>query len=211
MTDSYPKLQRLRLSPAAFTSLRLAIATTLRTSTKATGPAILILALILIGCTHTEAVWPTDYDRINAQIASQPAIVHLDFGKQYSTKALELSADTTTWLDPATSVQMSVPTSWVTTVSVAQPGHGALKGLGIGVTAGALTGALIGVASHEPNLAIDKGFAALVGAAVFGGAGLVIGPIVGSLTRKDVYQLLPSELSSSGHDASVLDKNEQDL
>lgn len=131
---------------------------------------VLILALLITGCTQTRTVGSTGaettFQELNAQTATRRATVQLNFGKRYPAEDLELTLDSAMWFDPTTGIQMSVPTSSVTKISVARPGRGALQGLGTGVGGGAITGALIGVATHEPNILLTKSETALLGAIV---------------------------------------------
>lgn len=155
---------------------------------------VLLLALLTTGCAQTRTVGSTagvetTFQELNARTATRKATVQLDSGKHYSARALRLTSDSAAWFDSARGVQMSVPTSSVTRIRIARSGRGALQGLRIGVGVGASIGALISAESHEPNLVLSKGSAALIGGALFGGAGLLIGSAVGMRTGRDVYHL----------------------
>lgn len=175
---------------------------------------VLLLALLTTGCVQTRTAGPTasyetTFYELNWQTATRKATVQLNNGKRYPAQALRLRPDSATWFDPTTGIHMSVPTSWVTKVSVAQPGRGALRGLGIGAGVGAITGALFGVVTHEPNLVLRQSEAALIGALVFGGAGLLVGSAVGALSSRRVYHPdppppLPDEPTEDPSDAPTI-------
>jgi hypothetical protein len=88
-----------------------------------------------------------------------------------------------------------VATSEIGTVVIKKRGRGALEGLGIGILAGAVTGALIGFASGDDDpqtvfLPLTAEEKALEGGIVLGGAGGLLGlPIGAAVGSKDKFVL----------------------
>jgi hypothetical protein len=71
-------------------------------------------------------------------------------------------------------------------------GKGALRGAGIGLLAGGVGGAALGVALDSPDDWFSGGELAAGGAIVFGGAGALIGALVGAASPGERWETVPT-------------------
>ena len=159
---------------------------------------ILLLSVLLLatGCTHQRVVAPADVDSVvdlNQRAGQHNVTVTLANGAVYDGRALQMAADSTSWLVDDTQEVKRVATSDVVKVEVLDRGRGALRGAAKGGLAGGLLGAttLLLVSSCSDCLFEDAGVGdALALGAVYGlymgFGGLVVGAILGS---KDVYMI----------------------
>lgn len=73
---------------------------------------------MLLGCTHTQTVVPLDdqWDEVNRRAADRTAVATLEDGRQISAKNLQLTPDSTSWLDPETGAVRNVATASITDI-----------------------------------------------------------------------------------------------
>ena len=145
-----------------------------------------LAVLVLAGCTHSHplnAASPESRSHVNARAEQKSALVTLYDGEEVRARSLHVAPDVTTWLDPKTGTMRSVPTSELASVRFTDRGRGVLEGLGLGTAIGVVSGAVVG-AYAEAN-GDEGGYVsievpgAILGGAVFGSLGLLIGGIAG--------------------------------
>lgn len=111
----------------------------------------LLLATLLFsvtGCTHQRAVTPTEVESIadlNKRAGQNAVTVTLAGGPVYSGRALQMAADSTSWLMKDSDEVKSVATNDVVTIEIRNRGRGALEGLATGAVAGTLAGVTLGL------------------------------------------------------------------
>lgn len=161
-------------------------------------PFVLLLAT---GCTHQRVVAPADVDSVidlNQRAGQHNVTVTLSNGVVYYGRALQMAADSTSWLVEDTQEVTSVATDDVVAVEIQNRGRGALEGLATGAVAGTLTGVALGlIVGDDPpcedgwclfrTTAEEKAqlFGVLLGTTSALG-GLIRGAVRGS---RDVYQV----------------------
>lgn len=91
---------------------------------------------------------------------------------------------------------VSVPLTTIREFEVSHPvsnrGKGALIGLGVGVVSGAIVGAAEGSCTQDQICIAPRGSEPLIGAVVFGGAGALLGALLGSTIHSDRWESLSS-------------------
>lgn len=149
---------------------------------------VIISAIIFVSnCTHIRR--PFLFDDINKAGIGKKVGITLTNGCVFNGKSIQITHDSTSWLDSNTKNTQSIATSQIKSTVLKKSGRGALEGLGLGILSGAITGALIGFVSGDddpqtvflPYTAEEKavGYGVVLGAA--GGLlGLPIGAAVGS-------------------------------
>lgn len=164
----------------------------------------LLLAALLFsftGCTHQRAVFPTESESVvdlNKRAGQHAVTVTLADGAVYFGRALQMAADSTSWLMRNSHEVKSVATTDVVVIEIRNRGRGALEGLATGAIAGSLAGAALGlIAGDDPPCddgwcffrltAGDKAqlFGITLGT-ISGLGGLVRGAVRGS---RDVYHV----------------------
>ena len=153
-------------------------------------PALVVVVVVLAGCTQTRTLAPDDphrWDEVNGRGGrGEGAVVTLASGEAVRARAVHVAPDVATWLDPETGDGRSAPTGDVVSVTFSDPGRGALQGLAIGGTLGALLGMSAGTFVDfvddfgGPGDATVVGM--LVGGAVAGGLGALAGRARGGRT-----------------------------
>jgi hypothetical protein len=152
------------------------------------------MVLALAACTHNHAVVA-----LNPVSATAKATVELVDGREVEARAVPTPAGAR-WLTgievgPSGPLLDPAEIRRVTTVDHAR---GAWEGLGLGLLAGITTGAMIGLASGDDHCPPDgfcffqfsAGDKAILGGIVLGGAGLVVGGLLGAVVgSRDVYRL----------------------
>jgi len=162
----------------------------------------LLLSLnVATGCIHQRAVRPADVGSVidlNRRAGQHNVAVALANGAVYYGRALQMAADSTSWLVEDAYEVKSVATHDVVAVEIQNRGRGALEGLAMGAVAGTLTGVALGlIIGDDPpcedgwclfrTTAEEKAqmFGVLLGTTSALG-GLVRGAVRGS---RDVYQV----------------------
>jgi len=156
----------------------------------------LMLTIMFVGCTHNSTVRlrsSVDYALWNKRTLRKQPVVTLMDGQKHTANNLRFDPDSTSWVDPNTQRVIAVPTAEVSNVRIVSFGKGALEGLGLGLSIGALTGGLIGTTtSGDTGSGIQYSTGSRIGIAATG-LGLIgglIGLIIGSAKgSKDVYHI----------------------
>jgi hypothetical protein len=115
-----------------------------------------------------------------------------DFGLQKSVgTCLSLSQGVMAF-EPAGSSQLTIPTGSMTGLEISRGRKSnTLKGLGLGFLGGAALGAVIGLLVDEHGNDLAPWNAAVVGAAVFGAGGAVVGAGIGTAIKTDRWEEVP--------------------
>lgn len=109
-------------------------------------PAVFLLfALLLTGCASVHTVDPTGaegrtYAHVNAKSSGNLVHIALADGQQMKGFSFRATADTSSWIDPATNRFASVPTHAIREVTVYKPLRGAAEGLGAALGVGLVGG-----------------------------------------------------------------------
>ena len=157
---------------------------------------IMAATIITSGCTHLRTF--KTYDDINVVSKDRKGQIILVDGRGYDGRDFHLAEDSTHWRDLKTNKAQSISTSQIRELHIKKKGRGAWEGFGIGLVAGAATGALIGSANGDDPGVGEPGhdiFSATaeekaVGYGVLGGLlGGLIGLPVGASTGKDKFVL----------------------
>lgn len=110
-----------------------------------------LLAGLVMGCTHTQTVAPQDaqWREVNRRAEEKRATVIFVNDRTTAAKDLQLRPDSTSWLDPNTGTVQGAATSEVASISFKYRARGALEGLGVGLLFGAAGGAVLGSGGAE--------------------------------------------------------------
>jgi hypothetical protein len=161
-------------------------------------PLLAFSTFLLASCTHLRTF--KTYEDINTVSKDRKAQIILVNGRGYEGRDFHLAEDSTQWRDLNTNKAQSISTSEIREISIKNSGRGAWEGFGLGLLAGAATGAVIGFASGDDPGANGHGFEtlfahtagekALVYDVVTGGGGGLLGVVIGSSTgSKDKFVL----------------------
>jgi hypothetical protein len=167
--------------------------------------ALVLLTIVtaVSACAHTTYVGAPSAGtcrRINERTTGRDATIILANGDGFQAQGVLVAPDSTSWLDPHTDELRTVPTAEVLELRLVSHGKGALQGFGIGVLAGAVTGAAFGLADggdrRNEGLTLIRFTAAqraAMGATVFGGLGGLAGlPLGASMGSKDIFRFQAS-------------------
>jgi hypothetical protein len=150
------------------------------------------IAMLAWSCTTTRVLDRLPMERqlalANEEVRGRVADVQVA-GETRRATGVMLGAEETAWIDAASQETRRVPTAALQSVSYRSRATGALEGLGIGLVVGALTGAVIGLASGDdqcnPNQWCLLRFSAVqkeVGAGIaLGALGMISGVIIGAI------------------------------
>lgn len=172
--------------------------------------AVAVFVLVAcLGCTHTKTVH-TDTARFEAlqrNVTDERVTVTLVDQQYYrDVRLMRLTPHRTSWrMDDGQ--RMSVPTSSVHSISVVNRSRGQWEGFGLGLMAGALTGAFIGFGmGDDPEdqffafTAEDKAMAFAIPVGLLGGlTGVAVGGASGST---QTYYIAPAPLPPPRADRS---------
>lgn len=153
----------------------------------------LLLLLVVMGCAHTVPFDPETPDgraSVNERADRQRATITRHDGRHHLAEALRVDADSTFWFEPGTWEFFSIPTGDVASIAFPAEGGGAAEGFALGLAGGILLGYVVGTRSYEGKslLSQSRGENAMGGALLFGGAGALIGLLIGHDTeRTDVF------------------------
>ncbi len=97
--------------------------------------AILLFAMSLQGCTHTQRLSATSpqssYDRVNARLAGRTAKVRLDNGGLFDLHNVQLGPDSARWLSPIEG-RVTLPAQALISAEIKSASRGMLDGALIG-------------------------------------------------------------------------------
>ncbi len=159
-----------------------------------------VLAVLLVGCTHTRILNVSAADAraaINERASRGDAIITLDTGERVTTsRSLHVAPDVVTWIDPASDEIRSVSPSELVSVQFLSRGRGALEGLGFGFLVGTVVGAALGAAVTSDDCFTESDpcpiGGAVVGIVLFGVPSAGVGALVGvARGARYVYKVPP--------------------
>lgn len=165
------------------------------------GLLLILLFSVATGCTHQRVVLPADADSVvdfNQRAGPHNVTVTLANGAVYYGRALQMAADSTSWLEKDSQEVKSVATAEVIALEIQNRGRGALEGLAAGAVAGTLTGITLGlIVGDDPPCEEGWCFFRTTGrekAQLFGillGTTSALGGLIRGAVRgsKDVYQV----------------------
>ncbi len=150
---------------------------------------VLLVVLTANGCVTMHRIRTTEsadsaYAKITRRAERTDAIVTLRSGETSRVSRLQMSADSTSWWDPASTSRTAFRTAQITRVELRNRAAGAGRGALIGALSGVAFAAL-GVAGGLP---FDSSF--FVPATFFGGFGAVFGAL---LYGQEVYRFPAKE------------------
>jgi len=140
---------------------------------------LIALTVFISGCTHTRHFSTTEFDGVNKITERKKATIKLANGNVIFGRDIQISQDSTFWLESKTGHKRSIPTLEVSQIVLLRRGRGALHGFGFGF----LIGGLLGTQDSQTELGTIDASAAtvLVDGAIMGlFVGLPIGALVGS-------------------------------
>lgn len=146
--------------------------------------ALLLLSVVLLGgCTTVRVVDPATpslLDRINSEADGRAVRLRFADGREARGTRLVVGPDTMSYVD-ARGRARSVPTRTVREIRMRYRERGALQGAGLGLLAGAATGAVVGAIFYSESgfSPFTRGEIAAIGAASLGVGGASLGLKVG--------------------------------
>jgi len=169
-------------------------------------PLLMLAMSFFSACTHLRTF--KTYDDINTFSKDREGWIKLSTGGVIAGQDIQISSDSTLWREPDSNQRQSVATSQIREISIKNSGRGAWEGFGIGLLAGAVTGAVIGFASgDDPEQGLEilplslfqitAEQKAAIGAILGGGIGGLVGlPIGASTGSKDKFVLQENKNAS---------------
>ena len=148
------------------------------------------LVSVALGASIAELNWPyVSYAKLNRLARGKVATVLLADGRELKVGTLQVTPDSTSWLDPETGRFESVATAEIQEMRFVRHGKGALEGLGMGLLVGAVVGGALGASARcEGWCFVSQGELALIGGAVLGGIGALVGaPIGAAVGSKEIF------------------------
>lgn len=167
------------------------------------GTAVLATCLLLMisGCTHTRVLPPDARAEINQRGQQSTATLKLNTGERITTRSLHFAPDVVSWVDPVTGRAASRTVTEIVSVQFTKRGRGALQGLGIGLVAGVLIGAVVFVIDEHNTdpctefcffLDPSPGEAAVIGAVLVGVPSALLGAAIGGARgSREVFLVAP--------------------
>ncbi len=164
---------------------------------------LFVLALsLLVSCTHTHVLDPSAerWSQVNVKSQTRRAAIALSDDREVVARSIQVTPDSTSWIDPESGALRSVATSKVIDVRFTYQGRGALQGAGYGFSIGGIVGAVGGYASGDDEPSIVS-FQAEEKALILGGLGGIIGGLIGygigyNIKSKTVYHLEQEAVSA---------------
>jgi hypothetical protein len=156
------------------------------------------LVLLLAGCSSTMYIGTPD--RLQREIGNKSGHLALRSGWLYEVDSVRVRPDSTLLFDAGTHMPFHLPTSDILYFESTDHFGGALSGLFVGVCAGGLTGALLGVATMGSSTLLGPTVIVmeLVALGVIGGLG---GTIYGVLHgNREMYIYEPDSPNTAGSD-----------
>lgn len=106
---------------------------------------ILLLIVLLAGCSSVREVRTTDQStidasRVNRAASGKLARIQMQDGEKIYGIGVRVAPDSTSWVHPQNSEYIVVSTDDVRTISLMRAGQGALVGLGAGIIIGVASG-----------------------------------------------------------------------
>ena len=159
---------------------------------------LFILTGLFIGCSHTRSF--SNYDEINSLTKGKVAKLKLSEGDNIEGRDIQITTDSTYWVEPRKGIKNAVPTSQVHKLVIVKRGRGAWEGFrpffGAGLTLG-LWGLIDGNDPHcQPGSFICIRFSAhdkfLIGNLLGIGSGVIPGLIGYMVGSEDVYVIPPT-------------------
>lgn len=152
--------------------------------------SLLVLLLVLAGCTHTRTADFSSVatrDEVNFRADRGHPVIHIKGEPSRQALALQIAADSATWIDKKSGEARAASTSSVEAVAFRRDGYGALEGAAIGTVAG---GALMAWSATQDDF--SPAFAAVIGAI----GGQWLGALIGAIhSDKVVYQVHPVDVA----------------
>ena len=157
---------------------------------------IAILLILFSACTHTKKLTDSTpgefYETINEKGKGKKGIITRISGEWFYAKEINVTKDSTTWVEPADGIRKIMPTDSVANIKYRYHGRGAGEGLGVGFLIFGGLGALLGVANGPiEEYGYSRGDLGFAVGAVFGTVGgVVLGlPIGAAAGSQDKYEL----------------------
>lgn len=123
--------------------------------------SLFLLVALATGCTHTRSVNPSDYEgtefrKMNRAASGKVARVTLTNGRAVTVLSVQVTPDSTSWLDDDSNRITGVATSEIESIRVVKAGPGAFAGLLSGIVIGGALGATRAISEgDDPNLGVS--------------------------------------------------------
>lgn len=157
------------------------------------GVIFIAIAGLITGCVHTRSLKNHTqeelYAKLNATAMKHTGQIRLLKDNKIRALKIHVAKDSTYFLRLDSSNQSFIPTAEITEVRFKNSGRGIVDGGGIGFIAGAVTSLIIGMAvvgdevgsKDEAAVKVTGELAGVLMAPYFGGAGAVVGMIIGGV------------------------------
>lgn len=153
---------------------------------------LIILTMLISGCTHTRHFSTAEFDDVNKAIKGKNATIKLTNGNVTVGRNIQFVKDSIFWIDRETCRKRSIQTSEISQIVLLKKGRGALHGSCFGF----LIGGLIGSQDIPTDLGtIDASAETVLFSGAFFGifCGLPIGAVVGS-KEKFILKQTPGQV-----------------
>ena len=183
---------------------------------------LLLFAVLLTGCTHTQKVQDepaaeVSFDELHQTLEGRRVNIKLNDQRTISSTALRIRPDSTWSIDMLSGRVRRASTNEIQSISWKRPGRGAMEGALLGGAVGALAGLAAGLALRSERdadrartsvgqyVGVVTGFGFIVGL----GSGTLIGVRKGSHDRYVYPQLYRVESEAAPAEPVTADRNER--
>ncbi len=151
----------------------------------------LISMILFTGCTSVHIIQhdESSYNEVNKKVEGKQASITLESGQKIEGKDIRVTIDSTSWVESESHSKQVVPTAEVKEIAIRNREKGGLSSCGLGLLGGAFVGFLWAVwserrESQKPGYIGEEKeiillYSTMLGGAVGGGVGLVIGYVKG--------------------------------
>ncbi|MBA7623185.1 MAG: hypothetical protein GH143_00025 [Calditrichaeota bacterium] len=170
---------------------------------------IVVMSVMVFGCSHTRQF--TSYDEINSRAKGKLAKIELAQGVNIRGRDIQITPDSTYWIETRKLLKHAVPTSQVHKIVIVDRGRGAWEGFLGFVAAGAVMSVFEFMRGDDPpglfSFTAEEKFILVNAMGIM--FGVRLGPPLGALIgSKDVYVL--NEAGASGSEPLTEGKGRSD-
>jgi hypothetical protein len=154
-----------------------------------TGPIVFLV--LMLGCSHMRHF--SNYDEINYNAKGRKVKVELSNGSYILSKDVQITSDSTFWIEPHEGIRNGIATSKVHKIAVFKHARGAWEGFRPFLFAGVTLGLIAAATTDKDDLMFNNpGGNFIMGTAMGVLPGVVLGIPIGAIVgSKDVYIINP--------------------
>lgn len=178
-----------------------------------------IAVFLIVGCSHTYVLdkeSPVEFiELINKKAKNKKGVIQTKDGKKYNAKAIEVTVNSTSWLEPKTNSYKKRANSELNDIVIKDHGKGAVEGLGVGFLSGFAGGFVLGYLASSEHAYFGRAGSATITGTVLGLLGGFFGLIGGSASGdQEIFMFHASGLTPKYYiikDVQILNETESTI